>query len=135
MKSNSIVVFTFALLIISPILPQNNNLKPGVTIGILLDGGWEYDEFALNELEKQTKTLLEDEYDIHIPESKIINGNWDIEQINAGLDKLLDDPDVNIIIAYGESSSSVAVFRENLSKPALICSISQFPLIILDSGM
>jgi len=119
MKSNSIVVFTFALLIISPILPQTNNLKPEVTIGILLDGGWEYDEFALNELEKQTKTLLEDEYDIHIPESKIINGNWDIEQINAGLDKLLDDSDVNIIIAYGESSSSVAVFRENLSKPVI----------------
>ncbi len=119
MKSNSIFVNTFALLTISQILPQNNNVKPEVTIGILLDGGWEYDEMALNELEKQTKTLLEDEYDVRIPESKIIDGNWDIEQINAGLDQLLDDPDVNIIIAYGEVSSSVAVFRDNLSKPVI----------------
>ena len=86
---------------------------------MLLDGKWESDEMALNELKKQTKTLLEDEYDIYIPESKIIDGNWDIEQINAGLDKLLDDPDINIIIAYGESSSSVAVFRNNLSKPVI----------------
>ena len=55
----------------------------------------------------------------HIPESKILDGNWNIDQISAGLDQLLDDPDVNIIIAYGEVSSSIAVFREKFSKPVI----------------
>jgi len=119
MKSSSIFILALILLLISTSSPQNNNLKPDVTIGVLLDGKWESDEMALNELEKQTKTLLEDEYYVHIPETKIIDGNWDIEQINAGLDQLLNDPGVNIIIAYGEVSSSVAVFRENLSKPVI----------------
>lgn len=119
MKSIPIFIILISFLLISSAIPQNNNSKPDVTIGVLLDGKWESDEMALNELEKQTKTLLEDEYDVHIPESKIIDGNWDIEQINAGLDQLLNDPGVNIIIAYGEVSSSVAVFRNNLSKPVI----------------
>ena len=118
MKSTSILI-VFIICLFNPLIISQTNNKPGVTIGLLLDGGWESNEMALNELEKQTKTLLEDEYDVHIPESKILDGNWNIDQISAGLDQLLDDPDVNIIIAYGEVSSSIAVFREKFSKPVI----------------
>jgi outer membrane protein TolC/ABC-type uncharacterized transport system substrate-binding protein len=118
MKSTSILI-VFIICLFNPLILSQTNNKPVVTIGLLLDGGWESNEMALNELEKQTKTLLEDEYDVHIPESKIIDGNWNIDQISAGLDQLLDDPDVNIIIAYGEVSSSIAVFREKFSKPVI----------------
>ena len=119
MKSTSIFFIAITLLLISSISSQNKSVKPEVIVGILLDGRWEGDKIALSELELQTKILLDDEYAVEFPKSKIIYGDWSIDKINSGLNRLMNDPEVDIIIAYGEVSSNVAVFNGIYTKPII----------------
>lgn len=119
MKSNSIFLLAITLLLISSIFPQNNNIKPYVTIGILLDGRWEGDKVALDELILQCNELLSGEFNIKFPENKLLSGDWDLDKTNSNLLQLLNDPEVDIVIAYGEISSRLAVFTPNLPKPVI----------------
>ncbi|MGB5893907.1 MAG: TolC family protein [Ignavibacteriaceae bacterium] len=119
MKSYSIFVITFALLTISSILSQTNNVKPEVIVGILLDGRWEGDKVALDELILQCSELLRGEFNINFPEDKIRSGDWELDKTNSNLLQLLNDPNVDIVIAYGEISSRLAVFTPDLPKPVI----------------
>ena len=119
MKSTSIFFIAITLLLISSIYPQNNNVKPVVIVGILLDGRWEGDKAALDELILQCNELLSEEFKIKFPESKILSGDWDLEKTHGNLLQLLNDPEVDIVIAYGEISSRLAVFTPNLTKPVI----------------
>jgi outer membrane protein TolC/ABC-type uncharacterized transport system substrate-binding protein len=118
MNSIFIILILIALYIPS-VIPQNNISKPEVVVGILLDGRWEGDKIALDELILQCNELLSGEFDIKFPEEKLVYGVWDINLINAGLTQLLNDPEVDIIIAFGEVSSNVAVFRGDYPKPVI----------------
>jgi len=119
MKSTSIFIIAFALLTSSPIFPQTNNLKPDVIVGILLDGRWEGDKLALDELILQCNELLRGEFNIKFPEDKILSGDWELVKTNSNLLQLLNDPKVDIVIAYGEISSRLAVFTPDLPKPVI----------------
>ncbi|MEJ2196203.1 MAG: TolC family protein [Ignavibacteriaceae bacterium] len=119
MKSIFIFLILISLLSISLINAQNNNSKPEVVIGILLDGKWQGDKIALDELILQCNELLRGEFDIKFPENKILYGEWNLSQINIALSKLLEDPDVDIVLAFGEVSSNVAVFRGEFPKPVI----------------
>ncbi len=94
---------------------------PTVTVGLLLDGQWENNEKSIVMLATEVKDLLSDEYDIRFPAGKIINGNWDAAQIKSGLDRLLADPEVDIVIAGGYMASSDAGLRgvRSFPKPVL----------------
>jgi outer membrane protein TolC/ABC-type uncharacterized transport system substrate-binding protein len=115
-------IFIFLILItllISSVFPQNNDLPPEVIVGMLLDGRWEGDKFALDELILQCNELLRGEFDIKFPENKRLSGDWDLEKTHDYLMQLLNDPDVDLVIAYGEISSRLAVFTPDLSKPVI----------------
>ncbi|MFC2103656.1 ABC transporter substrate binding protein, partial [Bacteroidota bacterium] len=134
------ILFTFiSFLFTSFLFPQPTD-KPVVTIGLLLDGRWEADEIALNELKKQTNILLEDEFTILFPESKLVYGEWNIDKINSGFNQLMTDDEVDIIIAYGEVSSNVAVFDGVYTKPviaalAINSEIQNMPILNGTSGI
>jgi outer membrane protein len=119
MKSIFIFLILISLLSISLINPQNNNSKPEVVVGILLDGKWQGDKPALDELILQCNELLSGEFDIKFPENKILSGEWNLNQINFALSNLLEDPEVDIVLAFGEVSSNVAVFRGEFPKPVI----------------
>jgi len=119
MKSTSIFLIAITLLTISSFYPQNNKVQPEVIIGILLDGRWEGDKVALNELILQCNQLLSGEFNIKFPENKLLSGDWDLDKTNSNLLKLLNDPEVDIVIAYGEISSRLAVFTPDLPKPVI----------------
>lgn len=113
------LLFTFLYLIFTSFLFSQSTNKPVVTIGLLLDGKWDSDEQALSELKKQINILLEDEFTIRFPETKLIYGDWNIDKINSGLNKLMNDDEVDLIIAYGEVASNVAVFSGEYKKPVI----------------
>ncbi|MCK5591213.1 MAG: hypothetical protein KAI72_04585, partial [Candidatus Pacebacteria bacterium] len=119
MKSTSIFLLVLILLLISTSSPQNNNVIPEVIVGILLDGRWEGDKVALDELILQCNELLRGEFNIKFPENKLLSGDWDLEKTRGNLLILLDDPEVDIVIAYGEISSRLAVFTPDLPKPVI----------------
>jgi outer membrane protein TolC len=119
MKTTSIFFLLITPLFISSIIPQNDNVKPEVIVGILLDGRWEGDKTALDELILQCNELLSGEFNIKFPDNKLLSGDWDLDKTNSNLLQLLNDPEVDIVIAYGEISSRLAVFTPDLQKPVI----------------
>jgi outer membrane protein TolC/ABC-type uncharacterized transport system substrate-binding protein len=119
MRTTSKLILIITSIFISLTFPQKNINNSDITIGILLDGRWEGDKFALDELILQCNELLSGEFNIKFPENKILSGDWDLEKTHSNLLKLLDDSEVDIVIAYGEISSRLAVFTLVLPKPVI----------------
>lgn len=90
-----------------------------LTIGIIIDGPWERNEEVLKLFEKEITDLLENEYEVLFPTSKKIVGNWTVASIRKGVDKLLQDGEVNLILALGITASDEVCQRETLEKPVI----------------
>jgi len=98
---------------------QNSNNLPAIKLGIISDGSWE-DERAISELfKKEIYKLFEGEYDIQISQDKVIDGGFDIQKIHSGFLQIINDDEVDIVIAGGEIASRIAIFSKNLPKPTI----------------
>ncbi len=88
-----------------------------VNIGIVTDGpveqaGWS-PELFVNEL----KVLTKGEFDVQFPLKKQLDGGWNTKNIRAALQRLQDDPSVDMVLALGYVSSSLAAMNINRKKP------------------
>ncbi len=101
------------------IYAQNNSTLPLVRIGTVLDGPWEEGDFAFNIVKKEISNLLSGEFNVEFPVDKTLRCDWDLEIIQSAFIQLLNDPEVDIIIAGGEIASRVAVFHKDLNKPVI----------------
>jgi outer membrane protein TolC len=94
--------------------------KPRVTIGVLIDGeSVQLQEESLPLMERETLALLARDYDVSFTEEKILDGNWDLDQIETHLDTLLEDDEVDIVICLGVLSTLEAAGRGAFPKPVL----------------
>lgn len=96
-------------------LGQQSSALPKVTIGIVLDG-----ETLRSDLYDPTVTeiqaLLDGEFDVRFEKLK---ANWTSESVNAAVDNVLNDDNVDIVIAMGALSSQMFCCRDNLPKPVI----------------
>ena len=93
--------------------------KPSARIGIIQDGPWMRFTEAVDFMKKEIISLNEAEYDISFPKKYFIHGKWNVEEIDAALDRLLNAPDVDMIITLGYVGSHRASQRKNLKKPVI----------------
>ena len=91
--------------------------KPVLTIGIALDGPWERNQEIRETFEREITQLLEGEYEVRFPVEKQLRGDWTAERAAANLDRLLDDPEVDLVIPMGVLGSIIAGRRDTLPKP------------------
>lgn len=126
-----ICTWLFLLSMVHMIFPQSQIQPPRVQIGIILDGYWERNDAVLNLVQKEISALTLGEFDVRFPEEKRIQANWDVAGIESALDKLLNDPQVDMIITLGVIASHYVAARENLPKPV----ISPFILDIKLQGL
>jgi outer membrane protein len=63
--------------------------------------------------------LTSEEFDVRFPETKSIEGNWEIEEIERSVDKLLADPEVDLLITLGYSATNYVCHKEKLPKPVV----------------
>jgi len=89
------------------------------TIGIVFDGPSQLNNAVLNMIKKEVNELTEAEFDIYFPEDKIVHGNWNADQVNSSIDKLLADKDIDIIFTLGAIASDNIARRGDLSKPVI----------------
>ena len=111
-----VTVLGVAIFNFTPVASAQN---PAARIGIIQDGPWLRFNEAVDFMKKETISLNEAEYDISFPEKYFMHGNWSVEGIDAALDKLLDAPDVDIIITLGYVGSHRAAQRKDLKKPVI----------------
>lgn len=90
-----------------------------VTIGIVSDGPQERAMLRRDFILAEARNVLGTALDIRIPDEKRLEGGWTREGIRAALDRLLADPEVDIVLALGLVSSYEAAHRESLTKPVI----------------
>ncbi len=102
--------------------------SPARQIGIVFDGMPIHEEpafgrigarQALEAIEKESRVLIGEDFNLRFPENKQLYGNWDLAKIGAALDRLLADPDVDVILALGVLATDAAAHRAELSKPVI----------------
>lgn len=92
---------------------------PIVNIGIVIDGPWERHPDYINIFKSEITRMAEEEFDVRFPADQILNGNWSQENINRSIDRLLANPEIDMVLALGFVSSHEACKRSNLSKPVI----------------
>ena len=58
-------------------------------------------------------------FDIRFPEDKTLDGNWTASGAVAALDRLLADPEVDIVLTMGVLAASELARREDFPKPVI----------------
>ena len=98
---------------------QQKRKRPVVRIGFVIDGPADRLKKSRIEFEKEITDLLGGEFDVRFPETVQIMGNWTEKAVRDGIDSLLADPGVDILITLGVLASNDAAIRGDLPKPVL----------------
>jgi len=109
-----------ALLIISSLgFPQTRKQLPVVRIGMVMDGPYELNEEYLSFWLNEILELTRGEFDVQFPEDKLILADWTAKGVRSAMDKLLSDPQVDLVIAMGIIASHDVATRGSLPKPVI----------------
>ena len=100
-------------------LPTAAAEPPAVTIGVLLDGRSERMELLGDLLRDEIMTLTSSDFDVSIPDEKVVVGNWTMGGVEEGLDRLLADPEVDAVLTLGAIASFAASLRSDFPKPVI----------------
>ncbi len=119
MQKKTLVILLTILLLICSIAGAVDYKDRPVNIGMIVDGPWEINDQFLNQFKKEILDLTAGEFDIRFPVDKTIVGDWSVESIDEGLDRLLADKEVDIIITGGVLASHLASGKGDLPKPVI----------------
>lgn len=97
-------------------------------IGVVTDGPSIFVERAVGLINTEIQLITQGEFDVQLPVRKRLNGEWTRRGIEAALDDLYKDKDVDMVIALGFSSAVVAAKLHRHPKPT-------FAAVILDDRL
>ncbi|MCA9402549.1 MAG: TolC family protein [Candidatus Omnitrophica bacterium] len=92
---------------------------PTVTVGVVIDGPWKRNNEIFELLRSEVHTLTDDEFAVRFPADKSLTADWTRDGVSAAVERLLNDPGVDIIIALGAIASDDLVHRGPLPKPVI----------------
>ena len=115
MKCLNALVCAFVLLLIGSTAVGAAPIR----VGVVLDGPWARHQGVPAQFRQEVLDATRGEFEVEFPESKQLDGGWSRAGIDAALDQLMADPDVDIVIALGYGASNQAARRENLEKPVI----------------
>lgn len=90
-----------------------------VILGIVVDGPWERNAEILALFRREILQLTASEFGALVPPEKVIEADWTLAGVQRALDRLLADPDVDLLIALGTLASHLAVHVPDPPKPIL----------------
>lgn len=90
-----------------------------INIAVLYDGPIKREVLSFEQIKKEIIDLSGREFNINFPKKYRLHGNWKMPEIKQNLTALLNDPDVDIIIANGLLSSHQASLIAHLKKPVI----------------
>ncbi len=90
-----------------------------VRIGIVSDGYWERSDEIRALFQHEILELTRGEFDVRFPADKHIQGNWTVSNIQAAVDALLTDREVDMVLALGVIASNDVCWRGDLPKPVI----------------
>ncbi|MCH7894271.1 MAG: TolC family protein [Proteobacteria bacterium] len=90
-----------------------------VVVGVLGDGLQTRAVIPVELLQKEFSDLMQPEFNVRMPADKQLNGGWTVDGVRSALDELLNDPEVEVIIANGVVASHLAGHWGKLKKPVI----------------
>ena len=114
-------VLILALLLLglpTPARSEESSL-PEVTIGIVVDGPWERNDEVRDLTRSEILALTEGEFDVRFPDEYYLSGDWSLEGAIDRLQVLLEDPEVDIVIAWGVLASHSICCLVGVDKPVI----------------
>ncbi len=108
-----------AALLIGSLLPIRAAAQRVVTFGVVIDGNSFYNASFRPLLQNEIRDLLGGEFDVRFPDEKEVVADWTRSGIEAALESLLNDPDVDLVLTFGAIASQVAAEFGPLPKPVV----------------
>ncbi len=105
-----------ALVAGAPLVSQG---PPQVRIGIVVDGPWNQNEFVRELTVREVTALAEGEFEISFPEESYLVGDWTLASAHSNITKLLEDPSVDIVVAWGLIASHTICCLGEFPKPVI----------------
>ena len=88
-----------------------------VNIGVIIDGPTKQQEFSPDLFKNELLALTKGEFDVRFPNDKQLDGGWSAKHINSAIKQLQDDPNVDMVLAFGYVASQLAAISTPLRKP------------------
>ena len=88
-------------------------------IGVVFDGEAAVTRELLHQIESEIQTLTEGEFDVRVDDVNVLAGDWTERGVNASIETLLKDPEIDMVIALGVVASHTFCCREDLAKPVI----------------
>jgi len=92
-----------------------------VRIGIVLDGPSERNDELRLVFEQEIGIMLEEQFDVRFPPQTRLEADWTATGVREVIDRLLADPEVDLLLALGVLSSNELARRGPLPKPVALC--------------
>ncbi len=90
-----------------------------VRVGVVFDGEASVTRQLFDLVKQEILTLTEGEFDVRFEEEDLLYGDWTVRSIDASVDVLLADPEIDLVIALGPLASHTFCCREVLPKPVI----------------
>ncbi|MEL6823081.1 MAG: hypothetical protein AAFP70_15080, partial [Calditrichota bacterium] len=110
-----IVVLTVILLFLSTFLTAQSR----VNVATLFDGPWTENERLYEMFTGEIVSLTSGEFNVNFPEGKQLTADWTQEGVDRELKKLLNDPQIDMVLTMGVIASQRASEMRNLKKPVI----------------
>jgi outer membrane protein len=88
-------------------------------IAIVADGYWERNEEYFDFIKKEVTDVVGKQAQVVFPPDKILEGDWTLQGVRRINDRLLEDPDVDLILGMGLMASQDLCTRGDLPKPVI----------------
>jgi outer membrane protein TolC/ABC-type uncharacterized transport system substrate-binding protein len=110
-----------------------------VRVGVLIDGPAAREGISADALEHAAAEVYGDGLTLSVAPQTRLNGNWSVSALNAALDRLEADPQVDVVVTLGFAASHLVAHRAQLPKPTIAASVldpalQTFPLKAGTSG-
>ncbi len=113
-----LINYWLATLVVCPLLFAPAQAQDRTVIGFVLDGPWERNQEARRLIEARIEEALGNPR-VAFPAAKRVTGSWTLSSVASALNRLLEDPDVDLVITLGLLSSHEAVMRGPMPKPVI----------------
>jgi outer membrane protein len=94
-----------------------------VRVGVLIDGPAAREGFGADALESAAKAVYGDGLTLTVAPQTRLDGKWNVSTLNAALDRLEADPQVDIVVTLGFAASHLVAHRAQLPKPTIAASV------------
>ncbi len=124
-----IIIFLFFISIIVFCAPVFAQTPKDIRIGVVFDNISPFNRETYEHFKKEFKELYSEEYNLIINKRALINGKWDKSTIHNGIEELLEDDNIDIVLTAGYYASTYIINKKKVDKPVIAMDIPKLILI------